>query len=95
MLKTWDWLFLHLPKDEESKRKVIENFHEQKYQEITVENFILTFDFVEEQIYCDCVPDYLFKCKVIPGKVSFEVVKEFLLTGSWDNLDETKLELLM
>lgn len=95
MIQTWDWLFLHLPRDEEKQIMVLENMESQKYTEIKVKDFILKFDFENAYIYCDCTENYDFKHKVIPGRVSFEFVKKFLAKKSGDNIDETQLELLI
>lgn len=95
MIRTWDWLFLHLPRDEEKQRMVLENMESRKYTEIKVKDFVLKFDFEHAYIFCDCLETYEFKHKVIPGKVPFELVKEFLVTKGWDLVDETKLELLI
>lgn len=95
MIQTWDWLFLHLPRDEEKAKMVLENMESSKFTVINVKNYILKFDFEEAYIYCDCLENYEFKHKVIPGKVPFTLVKEFLVTKDWDTIDETKLELLV
>ena len=95
MIQTWDWLFLHLPRDEEKQRMVLENMENRKYTEIKIRDFVLKFDFENANIYCDCLATYEFKDKVVPGKVPFTIVKEFLVTKDWDSIDETKLELLI
>lgn len=95
MIQTWDWLFLHLPRDEEKQRMVLENMESRKYTEIKIRDFVLKFDFENANIYCDCLAPYEFKHKVVPGKVPFALVKEFLGTKDLDSIDETKLELLI
>ena len=95
MIQTWDWLFLHLPRDEEKQRMVLENIESPKFAEINVIDFILKFDFEQKYIYCDCLENYEFKHKVVPGKVPFELVKEFLVTRDWMLIDESELELLI
>lgn len=95
MIQTWDWLFLHLPRDEEKQRMVLENMESRKFTEIKVRDFVLKFDFENANIYCDCLETYEFKHKVVPGKVPFVLVKEFLVTKDLDLIDETKLELLI
>ena len=80
MIQTWNWLFLYLPKDEEKQKMVLENIESQKYTEIKIKEFVLIFDFENSNIYCNCEKTYGYKHKVIPGKVSFAFVKEFLLT---------------
>ena len=94
MIQTWDWLFLHLPRDVEKQEMVIDNIRRTLHTEIVVKDFVLKFDFEEKYIYCDCLDSYEFRHKVIPGKVPFEVVNDFLLTRDWDLIDESKLELL-
>ena len=44
MIQTWDWLFLHLPRDEEKQRVVLENMDSRKYTEVRVKDFILKFN---------------------------------------------------
>ena len=95
MIQTWDWLFLYLPRDEGKQRIVLENMESRKYTEIKVRDFVLKFDFENAYIYCDCIENYEFKHKVISGKVSFEFVKEFLITKDLELIDETKLDLLL
>lgn len=95
MIQTWDWLFLHLPRDEEKQRMVLENMESRQHTEIKIRDFVLKFDFENSNIYCDCLATYEFKHKVVPGKVPFALVKEFLVTKEWDSIDETKLELLI
>lgn len=94
MLQTYDWLFLHLPRDKEKQMMVLENIESRRYTEIKVKDFILKFDFENAYIYCDCIEDYEFKHKVVPGKVPFELAKEFLATQDWNLIDKTKLEIL-
>lgn len=94
MIQTWDWLFLYLPRDEEKQKMVLENMESQKYKEIKIRDFILKFYFENRNICCDCVETYRFKHKVVPGKISFAIMKEFLLTKDWSLIDGTKLELL-
>lgn len=95
MIQTWDWLFLHLPRDKKKQNVVLENMEKQKFKQIQIKDFILKFDFNQKYIYCDCVENYEFKHKIVPGKVSFEFVKEFLVTKDWNLVDESNLELCM
>lgn len=95
MIQTWDWLFLHLPRDEEKQIMVLENMENRKYPEIIVRDFVLKFDFEDAYIYCDCLGNYEFKHKVVPGRVPFELVKVFLVTQDWNSIDETELEILI
>lgn len=95
MIRTWDWLFLHLPRDEEKQRMILENIENQNFAEINIKDFVLKFDFEQKYIYCDCLENYEFRNKVILGEVPFELVKEFLVTKEWNLIDESKLELLL
>ena len=79
MIQTWDCLSLHLPKDEEKQKMMFKNMEIQKYTEIKIKKFVFIFDFENRNIYCECEKTYEFKYKVIPGKVLFAFVKEFLL----------------
>lgn len=74
---------------------VLENIENRKNTEIKVKEFVLKFDFENAYIFCDCLETYEFKHKVIPGKVPFGLVKEFLVTKDWKLIDESKMELLL
>ncbi len=94
MIHTWDWLFGILPRDEDARNKVLDNIKTMEYTRIQIRDFVLQFDFETGWIYCDCVEEYTFKHKVIPGKVSFEYVVKFLSTQEVGAPDEECMHLL-